>query len=100
MDDNYMFYAFNVNGHTAAIYTTSEEALDELYIRIKESDLDIYGIEPIEGIWHTLERLADFESRSDDEWMENVIYMMGSMIEKKKEDMNLKKNPPKKDKQK
>lgn len=77
---HYTFYAFVVNGHTAAIYRHADEALDELTHRLKEDSTDAYGIEPIEGIWKMLERLSEFEDRSDDMWMENVICMASKMI--------------------
>lgn len=84
MGNDFVFYAFNVNGHTAAIFNTSKEALDELSIRLSECDDEEYGIEPIDGIWKMLERMSDFEDRYDDDWMENVIRMASEMISEKK----------------
>ena len=84
MGNDFVFYAFNVNGHTAAIFNTSEEALEELSIRLSESDIDEYGIEPIDGIWKMLERMSEFEDRYDDDWMENVVRMAHQMISDKK----------------
>ena len=96
MGNDFVFYAFNVNGHTAAVFNTSDEALDELSIRLSESDIDEYGIEPIDGIWRLLERMSDFEDRYDDDWMENVVRMASNMISEKKKVANRKKTTPEK----
>lgn len=85
MSENYTFYAFNVNGHTATIFSTPEEALDELTMRLKEDDSDTYAIEPIDGIFRTLERMADFDGRYDDVWMEVVIQKVCQMVFNKNE---------------
>ena len=96
MENNYMFYAFNVNGHTVSIFNTSEEALEELSNRLSEDDSDEYGIEPIDGIWRLLERLSDFEDRYNDDWMENVVLEVGSMIFEKQDLADQKKTTPEK----
>lgn len=93
-NDQYTFYAFNVNGHTACIFDSSEEALAELTERIKEDDSDAYGIEPIEGIWRMLERYSNFEDRYDDRWMEQVVQSVCQMIFNKS-DAGEKKKPEK-----
>ena len=79
-NDHYMFYAFNVNGNTVIIFSTPEEALDELSIRLKEDDSDAYEIEPIKGIWYMLERLSNFEDRYNDRWMEDVLQLACQMV--------------------
>jgi hypothetical protein len=99
MNDNYVFYAFKVNGHTAAVLNTPEEALDALSIRLKEDASDIYTIEPIDGIFRMMERIADFEGRYDDIWMEDAIQIACQMLFDKRKLMDAKKpdkNPPKK----
>lgn len=78
--DHYMFYAFNVNGHTAYIFDSAEEALAELSTRLKEDDTDAYEIEPIEGIWRMLERYSNFEDRYNDQWMEEVVQVVCESI--------------------
>ena len=78
--DKYTFYALNVNGYTAAIYASRDEALSELTIRFKEDDSDRYEIEPLNGIWRMLVRLSNFEDREDDPWMINVVSQVSTLI--------------------
>lgn len=100
MEHEYTFYALNVNNvRTIAIFNTKEEALKELVLQLQGNEVDTFSIEPICGIWHTLERLADFESRSDDDWVENVIYMISQMIANKKKVPCLKEDSPEENKQ-
>lgn len=87
MENDYVFYAVNVNGHTAAIFNTSEEALEELTERLTDYDSAEYGIEPIDGIWKMLERMGDFEDRYDDDWMEDVVHTANAMISRKKTEL-------------
>ncbi|MBR2766845.1 hypothetical protein IKD67_02050 [Candidatus Saccharibacteria bacterium] len=96
MQGNYTFYAFNVNGHTVAIYNTPAEALDELEYRLKECDTDEYSIEPIDGIWRMLERMGDFDDRYDDDWMEEVVMTASRLIMEKNEKPDSKKTSPEK----
>lgn len=95
MSEHYTFYAFNVNGYTAAVFKTSDEALAELSIRLREDDSDSYAIEPIDGIWRMLERIADFDGRDDDRWMEEVLRQASEMVFDKKAQANSKDTPPK-----
>lgn len=96
MGPDYTFYAFNEDGHTCAIFGTPEEALDELTSRLSDCITAEYGIEPIEGIWKLLERMSDFEDRYDDDWMENVIRMVSTMIMEKMDIADRKKTTPEK----
>lgn len=94
MSEHYTFYAFNANGHTAAVFKTSEEALEELSMRLREDDSDSYAIEPIDGIWRMLERIADFDGRDNDSWMEDVLQIACQMVFDKKELASSKETPP------
>lgn len=85
MRDTYLtFYAMTVNGHTASVHVTSDEAIEHLSDRIAEDDTDTYGIERIDGIWELLKRIGSFEDY-DDDWMEDALYMVHSMVDAKRD---------------
>lgn len=95
MDEKYLkFYAMKINGHTASLHVTAEEALEEIEMRLETDDSDEYAIERIDGIWELIQRFGEFEGYSDD-WMQEVLEVTKSMVEeRKKADADVNPNLP------
>lgn len=86
------FYAMKINDHDALFTVTAEEALEQVSIRINTCDDDAYTIERVDGIWDLVRRMGAFEDYSD-EWMEDTLEVVQSMIteakaKKKEEEKN------------
>jgi len=73
------FYAMKINDHDALFTVTAEDALEQISIRIKECDDEAYTIERVNGIWDLVRRMGAFEDYSD-EWMEDTLEVVQSMI--------------------
>ena len=84
MDEKYLkFYAMRVNDHDAALFASTDEALEAIEEHIAICDEDTYSIEIVNGIWELISRMGAFENY-DDEWMEEVLEVTDFMIKQAK----------------
>ena len=80
MNEDYMFYALNVDGRTLDVFKTPTDAINELSEQMYTIDSLVYEIEPLDSIWKMLERLSDINDRYDDEWMKKVLRIASAMV--------------------
>lgn len=91
MDEkNLTFFAMQINGLDAALFVTADEALEAISEHLAVCDKDSYCIEPVSGIYELIRRMGAFEGY-DDDWMEEVLEVTTSMVERAKK--TLKGNP-------